>query len=82
MGKGVETKSGAKELGFDASSRFAATLVVEVDLVEDFLNANGEGLSLVDLTETEETGVVLVQSERGFLRAKLRFRWDSIVRVW
>lgn len=83
MVKGVETKAGSKELGFDAASRFAASLVVELDLVEDFLNADEEGLSLVDLRGTEkEGGDVLVQSESGFLRLNLRFRSDSIVRFW
>lgn len=82
MVKGVETKAGSKELGFDAASRFAASLVVELDLVEDFLNAEEEGLSLFDLRGTEKEGDVLVQSESGFLRLNLRFRSDSIVRFW
>jgi hypothetical protein len=84
LGKGVERNVDGEELGFAASSRFTATaLVVEIDLVERFLNTGEEeeGLYLVDLGGTEEEEV-LVQSENGVLRVSFRFRSYSIVRFW
>jgi len=61
----VGRRIGKGELGFETCLR----LVAEVNLVVGLLSA--EGLGSVGFRGTDE---VLVQSERGFLRASFRFR--------